>query len=199
MTTMELDQLMSQPPKWRMRTNRPKIPIERWGRDHWSLFDYVHTVITQDGLIDWRKVGVSSSGWPMLWNARDHGAAPGRYTSGGDFAELYGLRLKWIDGENFTLKGVCEVDALMDMSDAGLITLTMPKSDKDGDYFLKPNGAPLIGEEYPSPRFVTGLGEWTLMPWAKFGLTDRGWRVAQAWSKHKDTSDSIYSDFEAPE
>lgn len=199
MATMELERLMAQPPEWRMRPDRPQISPDRWGQDHWNLFGYVHSrVAGNGGLIDWSQVSVSSGNWPMLWSARDHGVPPGTYTFGGDAAELYGLRLKRVDDQPVKLMGVCEVDALMDMVDAGLVTIQMPLPDRDGDYFLKPNGAPLRGEGYPSPRFVTGMAEWSLMPWARFSLTDHGWRVAKAWSEYKETPGATYSNFTMP-
>lgn len=196
METSELEQLMAQPPEWTDRTNRPKISIDRWGRDHWNLFSYIHSRIAgYSGLLDWRHVGISSSHWPMLWAAR---VILGPYASADDYAELYGLRLKEADDRETVLKGVCEVDALMDMVDAGLITITMPPPDKDGAHFLKPDGSPLRGDDSPSPRFVTGQAEWKLMPWAKFGLTSRGWRVIQAWSEHRGTDGATCSNFKAP-
>lgn len=199
MTTSKLERLMSHQPEWQARSDRPKITPDRWGRDHWKLFGRVHGRIAEhDGLIDWRYVGISLGHWTMLWQARDQDTAPVDFTSRGDFAELYGLRLKRIDGEPVTLMGVCEVDALMDMVDAGLVTIQMPRADKDNRYFLKPNGFPLKDERYPHPSFMTGLGEWMLMPWAKFDFTDHGWRVAQAWSEHENSDGATYSNFEMP-
>lgn len=199
MKISDLGHIRGQKPEWQDRPDRPRISTDRWGRDHWNLFSYVHSrVAGNDGLIDWRHVGVSSGNWPMLWMARDENADPGRYTSTGDAAELYGLRLKRIDDQPVTLMGVCEVDALMDMVDAGLVTVQMPPADKDNRHFLKPNGVPLKDDRHPSPQFMTGLGEWMLMPWAKFELTDHGWRVAQAWTEHKGSEGATYSNFEMP-
>ena len=179
--------------EWQARDGRTPIPMEKWGRDHWSLFGYVETCeVDFHGLLDWDLIQVSARNWPMLWNVRSLLARSGS-KDGAD----YGLRLKLTgDGSLNILKGHCEVDALMDLVDAGLVTITMPKPDKEGDYFLKPNGRPLRGENYVSPKFVTGAAEWELMPWASFRLTTKGREIANRLRAHKANPDASWSGFD---
>jgi hypothetical protein len=195
-----LAELAAAAPEWRNREDREQIAPDRWGKDHWSLLAYVESVgVEYKGRIDWRRLTLSARNWPMLYAARDHGAALGRYT--GDFgsedsADKYGLRLRRINGQPVTLYGHCEADALMDMVDAGLVTITMPGVSEDDKHFLKPNGRPLDGEDDPRPGLMTGLTEWQLMPWARFRLTDLGRAVANELRAHKSTDGATWSNFE---
>ena len=170
-------------PEWRERKDRERIASSRWGKDHWSLFAYVEIMVrTRNGLLDWDSVGISAKNWPMLYNAKKRPPF-----SSGDQAEKYGLRLK--GGES--LKGVCEADALMDLVDAGLVTITMPPLSSTGNSYLRPDGHALND---PSPRQpLTGLVEWMLMPWARFGLTETGWSVGVELAKHKSAGGTFAS------
>ncbi|MFH0246428.1 hypothetical protein ACGRHY_29315 [Streptomyces sp. HK10] len=168
---------------WRDRAGRTPVPPERWGRDHWRLLAYVETrTVDHHGLLRWDHLTLSHTNWPSLYAAR---AWTNRDYSH-DAGETHPLRLRGsADGAPGVLPGHCEADALMDLADAGLITIEMPRPDAGGDYFLKPDGRPLAGQEYPSPRFTTGLAELQLMPFARFRLTDRGRAVADALRAHK--------------
>lgn len=192
-------ELMNAAPEWRHREGREQIAPDLWGKDHWSLLGYVENVeVDHKGRIDWRRLTLSERNWPMLYAARDYGAALGRYTGLGDedSADKYGLRLRRINGEPVTLYGHCEADALMDLVDAGLVTMAMPGVSEDGEYFLKPNGRSLDGEDDPRPGLMTGLTEWQLMPWARFRLTEKGREVANELRAHKATDGATWSNFE---
>jgi hypothetical protein len=179
--------------KWQMRLARQRISMDRWGKDHWSLLGYVETCeVDNHGLIDWQRVMVSARNWPMLY------ALGGFLGNGQDAADKYGLRLKNAEGKVERVLDLCEVDALMDLVDEGLVIITMPQPDKDGDYFLKPNGRPLTGEEYASPKFVSGMVEWELMKWAAFRLTSKGREIANRLREHKAAGGSWFA-FEAGE
>lgn len=195
-----LAELMSAAPEWQTREGREQITPDRWGKDHWSLLGYVETrEVDYDGRIDWRRLTLSARNWPMLYAARDYNAALGRYTGDlgyDDAADRYGLRLRRINDKPVTLYGHCEADALMDLVDAGLVTLTMPGVSEDGEYFLKPNGRPLDGEDDPRPGLMTGHTEWKLMPWARFRLTELGREVANELRAHKATDGATWSNFE---
>jgi hypothetical protein len=174
--------------EWQMRLARQAVPMRRWGKDHWSLFGFVETrEVDHHGLINWKRVVVSARNWPMLY------ALSGFLPNGQDAADRYGLRLKGADGGVERVLDLCEVDALMDLVDEGLVTITMPQPDKDGDYFLKPNGRPLMGEEYVSPKFVTAMAEWELMKWASFRLTPKGREVADQLRGHKAAGGTWFS------
>ena len=86
-------------------------------------------------------------------------------------------------------------DALMDLVDAGLVTLEMPKVSESGKSYLRPDGHALRA---PDPKdLLTGHVEWLLMPWAKFGLTERGWVVSAALRRHKGNG-GVFARFEMP-
>jgi hypothetical protein len=184
---MEIDNSV----EWRMRSGWTHITPDRWARDHWSLLAYVETrEVDHHGLIDWKRITVSARNWPMLY------ALSGFIANGQDAADKYGLRLKHGNGDVKQVLGLCEMDALMDLVEAGLVTITMPKADKDGDFFLKPNGRPLLGEDYEKPKFATGMAEWSLMKWAAFRLTPKGREVANRLRAHKATEGAMWSDFD---
>lgn len=193
----QVAQIAAQPPQWRDRDGRQHIPMEQWGKDHWSLLAFVENrTVDHKGAMDWNRVTLSRRNWPNLYATRQYG----RLTPiEQDSADRYGLRLKRTDPDTpNVLYGHCEGDALMDLVDHGLVTIQMPRPDADGDYFLKPNGQPLTGEDYPSPKFVTGLAELTLMPWAKFALTDTGRHYNDALRAHKATEGATWSNFTPP-
>ncbi len=194
--TGSLEEIMNEGPQWQDRPDREHVAPERWGKSHWALLVSVdHRVVTAHGAMDWDRVQVSQRHWPMLWAARtlvQHGLGGGMR----DGAE-YGLRLKSDeDGRAEMLADHCEVDALMDLVDAGLVTLEMPRVSASGKSYLRPDGHALPD---PSPRdLLTGHVEWLLMPWAKFGLTERGWDVSAALRKHKGAG-GLFAQFTMPE
>lgn len=182
-TVRTLEEVQQEGPKWLDRTERERVGADRWGKSHWALLGYVdHRVVDAHGLIDWDRIQVSQRHWPMLHAARktaQYGFGPSR-----DGAE-YGLRLKPEEGGDrpVLLADHCEVDALMDLVDAGLVTLTMPRVSSTGQSYLRPDGHALSD---PTPRdLLTGHVEWLLMPWVKVGLTELGWEVSAALRRHK--------------
>lgn len=189
-----LEEILEDGPEWQDRPGRKHVAPDRWGKSHWALLGFVDDrVVRWHGLIDWDYVQVSQRHWPMLHAVRRtarYGLGPSR-----DGAE-YGLRLKPVDGDRpVLLEDHCEVDALMDLVDAGLVTLRMPQVSPSGQSYLRPDGHALND---PSPRgLLTGHTEWLLMPWAKFGFTDLGWRVAASLRRHKGDG-GLYAKFEMP-
>ena len=177
-----IDEITKEGPQWHDRPDREHVTPERWGKTHWSLLGRVdERVVNWHGGIDWDKIGVSQRHWPMLYAARK----TTQYGLGGskDGAE-YGIFLKPNEnGRAVVLPDHCEVDALMDLIDSGLVTLQMPKLSSSGLSYLRPDGHALND---PSPRdLLTGHVEWLLMPWAKFGMTELGWDVSAALRRHK--------------
>jgi hypothetical protein len=189
----QLAELMNAAPEWQAREDREQIAPERWGKDHWSLLGYIENVeVDHHGRITWDRLTLSQKNWPMLWAARN----PHSSLGGGDAADMYGLRLRRVNDEPVTLYGHCEADALMDMVEAGLVTITMPGVSEDGEYFLKPSGRPLDGEDDPRPGLMTGHTEWMLMPWARFRLTEKGREIANELRAHKANDGATWSSFE---
>lgn len=191
----ELEEIAKEGPQWQDRPGRERVGPERWGKSHWALLGYVdERVVNWHGLLNWDEVQVSRKHWPMLYAARrtaQFGLGPFK-----DGAE-YGLRLKppGNGDHGHILADHCEADALMDLVDAGLVTVTMPQVSKTGQSYLRPDGHALSD---PSPRdLLTGHVEWMLMPWSKFGLTERGWQVAAALRRHKGDG-GLFARFEMP-
>ncbi len=190
------EEIEKEGPQWQDRPDREHTAPDRWGKSHWALLGYIdHRVVDAHGLLDWNYLQVSQRHWPMIWGAR----TTARYDLGGpslDGAE-YGLRLKPDeDGRAEILADHCEVDALMDLVDAGLVTLDMPKVSASGKSYLRPDGHAL-SDPVPSD-LLTGHVEWLLMPWAKFGLTERGWEVSAALRRHKGAG-GVFARFVMPE
>lgn len=179
---MNLEEVLTRAPEWRDRTGRTAIPMRRWGLDHWSLLLYVETRVTDcRGQLDWNHLTLSRRNWPMLHAARN----PWESDSSEDAADAYGLRLRPLrhPGIFETMKGHCEADALMDLVEAGLVTIQMPPVSSTGNSYLRPDGHAL---DEPSPKgLITGHTEWLLMPWARFRLTEYGWTVAEKLRRFK--------------
>lgn len=89
------------------------IPIEQWGRDHWSTFAYIETVCVERviGIPDRRKIQTNHNRHPHLIHHHSH-------TPELDGAR-YGIRLK--DGVTLPGPDYDEWDCLDDMEEAGLI------------------------------------------------------------------------------
>lgn len=189
-----MEEILAEGPQWQDRPDRERIPVDRWGKSHWALLGFIDDrVVRWSGLIDWDHVQVSRKHWPMIYAAKKR--VQFGFESAKDGAE-YGLRLKLDENDRpVLLDGHCEVDALMDLVDAGLVTLQMPKISASGQSYLRPDGHALND---PSPSdLLTGRIEWLLMPWAKFGFSELGWTVAAALRRHKGDG-GVYARFEMP-
>ena len=189
-----IEEITKEGPQWHDRPDREHITPKRWGKTHWSLLGFVdERVVNWHGCLDWDHVQVSQRHWPMLYAARktaQYGFGPSK--DGAD----YGIFLKPDEnGRAVVLPDHCEVDALMDLVDAMLITVQMPKVSASGQSYLRPDGHALSD---PSPRdLLTGHIEWLLMPWAKFGMTELGWEVSAALRRHKGAG-RMFAEFEMP-
>lgn len=191
--SLVLDKILNGAPQWRDRPGRNSIPMERWGQDHWALLVLIDVRATDHhGLVDWNKLTLSRKNWPMLWAARNpYATAPAK-----DAADEYGLRVRTSDGGQMTLLNCCEGDALMDLVEAGLVTIDMPPVSPTGRSYLRPDGHALSD---PSPQdLLTGRTEGSLMPWARFGLTPHGRELASAVRQHR-AEGGAYRTFEPPQ
>lgn len=193
-TIKSLKEILDEKPEWQDRADRQRIPSDLWAKDHWGTFAFLEVMVrTNHGQIDWDRVMISRRNWPSLYAAKKRPPM-----STGDAADVYGLRVKipGRPGEYDTVLGVCEADAIMDMVDADLVTISMPSVSSTGNSYLRPDGCAL---NEPSPHdLVTGFVEQQLMPWARFSLTDRGWKVGMELAKHKDRG-GVFARFEMPE
>lgn len=182
-----LQKIIDAGPAWRDRGARKPVGPERWGRDHISVLVLIECrAVDNHGRIDWNHLTISRRNWPMLWMNRSATCRPAEDHA--DAADKYGLRLRPGTGVGAQKKapvllGHCEADAIMDLVDAGLVTITMPPVSQDGEHYLKPNGM-VLADPVPA-EFPTGRVEWDLMPWARFGLTDLGWTLAHRARRHR--------------
>ena len=189
-----MEEILTEGPQWQDRPDRQRVPVERWGRSHWGLLGFIDDrVVRWKGLIDWDHVQVSRKHWPMLHAAKRRMQLG--FEASKDGAD-YGLMLKPDqDGRPGLLEDHCEVDAMMDLADAGLVTIQMPEVSASGQSYLRPDGHALND---PSPLdLLTGQVEWLLMPWAKLGFSELGWGVAAALRRHKGDG-GVYARFEMP-
>lgn len=184
--------------RWSDRKGRVSIPMWRWHRHHWSLLMYVEeTAISSDrGRLDWNVLNTSKRHWPTLFAVRELFSTATR--DGADF----GLRLLNEAGGLERMPDCCDVDALMDLVEEGLVTITMPTTDEFGNY-LMPNGKPVdmslapIVMDADLDTLLDGHAEsMMLMPWAAFRLTDKGHRLNGALRKYRSDPKNGWGDFD---
>lgn len=133
-----------------------RVPMERWGRDHWSTLAYLETrIVDYRGKIAHDHMRCHAGRHPLMHAAKRRG----RLFGSGDGSQ-YPTRLR--DGE---LPNHDDYDCIDDMIAAGLVIATMPKA--------------------PDRTLVTGFVEAELMTRATYALTDLGLRVTAALRAHK--------------
>jgi hypothetical protein len=172
-------------PEW-VATSVPPVPMERWGRDHWSTFAYAET-----GIVDHRgRLGHDH----MRTHARRHPmllAAKRRVSLASADGSAYPTRLKkalplgQVTGEPqpVNLPDHDDYDCIDDAIAAGLLTVHMPRVAETGRYagrLVDANGSPIPASAEFNPGFITGMEEQRLMAYAVFRLTPYGARVAAA-------------------
>ncbi|MFF7198311.1 hypothetical protein ACFZAM_31965 [Streptomyces sp. NPDC008079] len=195
MTMTEIAALAVQAPEWQDRAGRTPIPLADWGRDHWSLLAVVEDcAVNGHGRLQWERLTLSYRHWPTLYAARGHISMDGSY----DAKDRFPLRLKRLRGNAREMPGHCEGDALMDLRDHRLITVTMPPVDGSGRYYLRPDGRPLDGEDDPHPGCINAFTSLELMPYARFALTRLGRHYSNALRAHKATDGATWSNFIPP-
>jgi len=137
-------------------TQDERIPMERWGKDHWSTLAYLECrIVDHRGRISHDHMRCHAGRHPAMLHAKRRGNLFGN----GD-GSAYPTRLK--DGE---LPDHDDYDCIDDMIAAGLVTVTMPPA--------------------PEGVLVTGLVESELMTRATYALTDEGRRLCAALRAHK--------------
>lgn len=160
------------------RIGRMPVPIELWHKDHWSTLAYLEVCENDcQGLVDWDHVRVSERNWPDFHEARSMSA----WLGPGKDAAAYGLPVRTAPGKAMLYKDHCEVDAIMDMVDAGLLEIVTPPV--EGGFYLKPNGSRFAKAGSPDP--ADELDDMELLPYSAFRLTDEGHRIAGALRRHK--------------
>lgn len=174
-------------PEWQV-TSDPAVPMERWGKDHWSTFAFVETrIVDHRGVLDHDRMRTHANRHPMLMGAKSR---VGRLGSSGD-GSAYPTRLKRAlplgqvtgDPQPVELPHHDDYDCLDDAIAAGLLTVHMPKVAESGRYegrLVDANGKPIPASLGIDPGFITGMTEQMLMAYAVFRLTPYGSVVAAA-------------------
>lgn len=93
--------------------NRKAIPIEKWGKDHWSTFAYIETLTVDGGMMGLAVPNNSR----MRTNEKTHPHLVGSAFGPSMGGSKYPTRLK--EGE---IKGHDDWDCLDDAVEAGLLT-----------------------------------------------------------------------------
>lgn len=137
------------------------VPVESWGRDHWSTLAYLETrVVDHRGRINHDHMRCHAGRHPAMLHAKRRGLLFGT----GDGSQ-YPTKLR--DGE---LPDHDDYDCIDDMIAAGLVTVTMPPA--------------------PEMTLVTGVVEAELMTRASYALTKLGQRVSADLRAHKGNGGS---------
>lgn len=162
------------------RLGRMPVPMDRWHKNHWSTLSYLEVCeVDCHGVVDWDHISVSERNWGSFYEARSAMAKGG---FGKDAAD-HGLPVRTEPGKALVYEDHCEVDAIMDMVDAGLLVIELPKLAESGDYYLKPNGTPLSRPGDPDP--ADEPDDMDLLPYGAFRLTERGREITNRLRKHK--------------
>lgn len=132
-----------------------RLPIDVWGKDHWSTLAYLETrIVDYRGKISHDHMRCHRGRHPIMY------AAKRRFITSGD-GSAYPTRL-W-GGREATDHD--DYDCIDDMIAAGLVTVTMPPA--------------------PAGTLVTGLVEAELMTRATYALTEYGLGIAGQLRAHK--------------
>jgi hypothetical protein len=160
------------------RIGRMPVPVELWHKNHWSTLAYLEVCeVDCHGVVDWDHISVSERNWGGFYEARSAMAKGG---FGKDAAD-YGLPVRTDPGKAMLYQDHCEVDAIMDMVDAGLVEIVTPPV--EGGFYLKPDGSRFAKAGSPDP--ADELDDMELLPYSAFRLTDEGHRIAGALRRHK--------------
>lgn len=134
-----------------------RVPMSKWGRDHWSTLGYLETrIVDHKGRISHDHMRCHAGRHPFMLRAKRRSNLLG----GGD-GSAYPTRLR--DSE--TLPHHDDYDCIDDMIAAGLVTVTMPPP--------------------PAGVLVTGVVEAELMTRATYALTEQGLRISAELRAHK--------------
>lgn len=141
--------------------SQDRIPMEEWGKDHWSTFVYLETrIVDNRGLINHDHMRCHGDRHPFMLAAqrvgfaRDHdGSQYPTQLRGGAEAESHD-----------------DYDCIDDMIAEGLVTATLPT--------------------VPDGVLLTGLVESELMVRATYVLTELGWRVVGQLRSHRGSGGS---------
>lgn len=166
---------------WQNASASP-VPINRFGKDHWSTLAYIETrVVDYRGVLNADHMRISSRRHPMLLAMKPRARALGTISDGADYPTR--LKTETVNPETgrFESENLPEhddYDCVDDLIAAGLLTVDLPRI-KNG-VFVDAYDKPCVDTDGAVIRadFVTGMVEQTLMAYATFKLTPKGLAVA---------------------
>jgi hypothetical protein len=166
-------------PAWDLGS-APEVPMNRWGKDHWTTVAYAETRwVDHRGMLDHDQMRCDRQRHPALYAAKRRTTAFGSDADGARHPTRLKTEIPGPDGRwgAVQLPGHDDYDCVNDAIRAGLIEVTMPRlREPDGDIFLDAWDRPIrvAGGEIISATLVTGLAEMWLMTAASFAFTEQG-------------------------
>jgi len=163
--------------RWRRASEREPVPVELFGKDHWSTFAYVETRATDHrGVLDHDRMRCSAARHPMMMQAK-------RPQLGHVDAARFATRLKGAaTGTRFAIVDLADhddYDCLDDLIDAGLLTVRMPVAQEVTRLYLDVKGQPIVIDDQAFRQgSLTGMDELMLGAYATWGLTALGREAA---------------------
>jgi hypothetical protein len=188
MTSNDLLACLTALPEWDLPTTGP-VPVERWGKDHWTTFAYVETRwVDYRGMLSHDQMRCDRQRHPAFYSAKRRVIAFGTDADGSRYPTRLKTETPGADGRWGTveLPGHDDYDCLDDAIRAGLIAVTMPRPRQPHrDIYLDALGRPcqVPGGDLITPP-VTGLVEMWLMTAASFTITERGQAIARELRAH---------------
>jgi hypothetical protein len=187
-----------EPAEWPYSSADP-VPMERFGKDHWSTFAFVECrTVDHRGLLDHDRMRCSVTLHPWMMMAKRSKVFAGASTDASGYPSIVkgdgpDAQGRWGRGE---IHGHDDYSCLDDLIAAGLLAVTMPGHREDG-FYVDPRGKTIRIEGQPvNAGFLTGLVEKQLAAWAVWSLTDYGQQVAGVLRAFKAQGGSFH-DFTA--
>lgn len=171
-------------PTW--RTDGLPLPMDCFGKDHWSTFAYVETrAVDHDGLLGHDQMRCNGLRHPMMLAAK--GPAVGN-ADARDCPTIIKSAQPPVDGHygRANVPQHDDYDCLSDLIAAGLLEPRMPQVGPQGWYVNVHGDMIHSGDGEPiRPGFLTGMGELILCRWISWKLTPAGVAVASQLRAHK--------------
>lgn len=160
-------------------TTYEPVPIERWGKDHWTTLLYVETrVVDHHGWVAGQHMRTNMARHPRFdgWMREDGRVVRPTVHSPGDGSQ-YPTRLR--DDEELTDHD--DWDCLHDMREAGLLRILSPR---DRAWWDVPRG-----RRGPLGRSISGLK----MLRCRVRLTEQGWAMVAALREQRGKTGGVGS------
>jgi hypothetical protein len=167
---------------WPLEAEDP-VPLDKFGKDHWSTFAYLESrIVNYQGKINHKHMRCDENRHPIFASA---GSVKPFSASWGDNNKKYPSLIKGelVDGK-WTVgnkENHDDYDCLTDLIREGFLEAVMPSvSDTKA-------------AQYDKQPLITGLVELQMATKAKFKLTEKGHKAANALRKWKSEGNSFHS------